>query len=160
MIVFPLKVDKGLVMDDVLKQQALAHKAKKEEAIATVRKQREKSLIPRRTGRPTNAEDRAEMKEIIEKPINHKKQALKLFDQVISAKADTVFKKLLQKAMDDDDRDQMAALKLVTDRLAPVTQFTESGVNGSNNGKVVINIAGLTSPTIEGRVIEAEDVDV
>ena len=146
-------------MDDVLKQQALAHKAKKEEAIATVRKQREKALVPRRTGRPTNEEDRAEMKEIIEKPINHKKQALKLFDQVISAKADTVFKKLLQKAMDDDDRDQMAALKLVTDRLAPVTQFTESGVNGSNNGKVVINIAGLTSPTIEGRVIDAEDVD-
>ena len=146
-------------MDDVLKQQALAHKAKKEEAIATVRKQREKSLVPRRTGRPTNEEDRAEMKEIIEKPINHKKQALKLFDQVISAKADTVFKKLLQKAMDDDDRDQFAALKLISDRLAPVTQFTESGVNGSNNGKVVINIAGLTSPTIEGRVIDAEDVD-
>ena len=146
-------------MDDVLKQQALAHKAKKEEAIATVRKQREKSLVPRRTGRPTVAEDRAEMKEIIEKPINHKKQALKLFDQVISAKADKVFNKLLQKAMDDDDRDQMAALKLVTDRLAPVTQFTESGVNGSNNGKVVINIAGLTSPTIEGRVIDAEDVE-
>ena len=67
------------------------------------------------------------IKEVIEKPLNHKKQALKLFDQVISANADTVFKKLLQKATDDDDRDQMAALKLIADRLAPITQFTEQG---------------------------------
>ena len=149
-------------MDDVLKKQAAAHKAMKEEAIATVRKQRDKSLVPRRTGRPTVAEDRAEMKEIIEKPLNHKKQALKLFDQVISAKADTVFKKLLQKATDDDDRDQMAALKLIADRLAPLANFTEQGAGGVGAGKVVINIAGLSNNSdvsVQGRVIDAEDVE-
>ena len=147
-------------MDGVLMKQAAAHKAMKEEAIATVRKQRDKSLVPRPSrGRPTVVEDRAEMKEIIEKPLNHKKQALKLFDQVISAKADTVFKKLLQKATDDDDRDQMAALKLIADRLAPLANFTEQSASGSGAGKVVINIAGLSSPTIEGRVIDAEDVE-
>ena len=147
-------------MDDVLKQEALAHKAMKEEAMATVRKQREKSLVPRRTGRPTVAEDRAELKEALA-PVNHKKQALKLFDQVISAKADTVFKKLLQKATDDDDRDQMAALKLIADRLAPITQFTETGSGNGSGGKVVINIAGLTADhtVTAGRVIEAEDVE-
>ena len=158
MIVFPVR-DKGLVMDDVLKKQVAAHKAMKDEAMATVRKQREKALVPRPSrGRPTLEEDRAELKEALT-PINHKKQALKLFDQVISAKADVVFKKLLQKASDDDDRDQMAALKLIADRLAPLANFTESGANGSMNGKVVINIAGLSNPTIEGRVIDAEDVD-
>ena len=147
-------------MDDVLKQQVEEQRLKKEEAHAIVKKQRAKALVQRPSrGRPTNEETRTEIKEIIEKPINHKKQALKLFDQVISAKADIVFKKLLQKATDDDDRDQMAALKLISDRLAPIAQFTESGASGSNNGKVVINIAGLTSPTIEGRVIDAEDVD-
>ena len=148
-------------MDDVLKKQAAAHKAMKEEAIATMRKQREKSLVPRRAGRPTVAEDRAEMKEVLA-PVNHKKQALKLFDQVISANADSVFKKLLQKATDDDDRDQMAALKLIADRLAPIAQFTEQGVGGSTNGRVVINISGLTnneSVNVQGRVIDAEDVD-
>ena len=146
-------------MDDVLKKQAAAHKAMKEEAIATVRKQRSKSLVPRRNGRPTVAEDRQEMKELIEKPYNHKKEALKLFDQVISAKADVVFKKLLQKATDDEDRDQMAALKIISDRLAPLANFTEQSAGGSTNGRVVINIAGLSNPTIEGRVIDAEDVD-
>ena len=143
-----------------VKEQAAAHKAMKEEVLAEVQKQRKKALIPRnRVGAPTYAENQAAIKEIIEKPVNHKKQALALFDQVISAKADVVFKKLLQKASDDDDRDQMAALKLIADRLAPLANFTEQGVGGNGAGKVVINIAGLTSPTIEGRVIDAEDVD-
>ena len=149
-------------MDDVLKQEALAHKAMKEEAMATVRKQREKALVPRRTGRPTVAEDRAELKEALA-PVNHKKQAIKLFEQVITANSEKVFNKLLQKAMDDSDRDQMGALKLITDRLAPLTKFDDSGSNGSGAGKVVINISGLSNTdnvTMQGRVIDAEDVDI
>jgi hypothetical protein len=147
-----------------VKEQAAAHKAMKEEVLAEVQKQRRKALIPRdRVGAPSYVENQAAIKEAIEKPINHKKQALKLFDQVISANADKVFKKLLQKASDDDDKDQMAALKLIADRLAPLTSFTESGANGSNSGKVVINIAGLNNSSdvsVQGRVIDAEDVDV
>ena len=150
-------------MDEKLKQEVEAQVQRKKEAHEIVKKQRAKALIPRpNRGTPTYAENQAAIKEVLEKPINHKKQALKLFDQVISAKADTVFKKLLQKAMDDEDRDQMAALKLVTDRLAPVAQFTEQGAGGANSGKVVINISGLNSGSeiTAGRVIDAEDVDV
>ena len=147
-------------MDDVLKKQVEEQRLKKEEALKVVQKQRAKALVPRPSGgRPSNEENTAAIKEVIEKPLNHKKQALKLFDQVISANADTVFKKLLQKATDDDDRDQMAALKLIADRLAPITQFTEQGVTGANNGKVVINISGLTNTTVEGRTIDAEDAE-
>lgn len=142
-----------------VKEQALAHKAFKEEKMAEVRKQREKSLVPRRTGRPTVAEDREELKQAIA-PVNHKKQALKLFDQVISANAEGVFKKLLKKATDDEDKDQMAALKLITDRLAPMTSFAEGTTGGNGAGKVVINISGLNpTATVEGRVIDAEDVE-
>ena len=148
-------------MDEKLKEQVEAHVKMKDDALKVVRKQREKALVSRpNKGRPTNEETRTAVKEVLEKPYNHKKEALKLFDQVISAKADTVFKKLLQKATDDDDRDQMAALKLIADRLAPLANFTEQAAGGNGAGKVVINIAGLTSPTIEGRVIDAEDVDV
>ena len=149
-------------MDDVLKKQVEEQRLKKEEALKVVQKQRAKALVPRPSGgRPSNEENTAAIKEIIEKPLNHKKQALKLFDQVISANADTVFKKLLQKATDDDDRDQMAALKLIADRLAPITQFTEQGSGTGSGGKVVINIAGLSADhtVTAGRVIDAEDVE-
>ena len=145
-----------------VKEEALAHKAMKEEKMAEVRKQREKALIPRRTGRPTVAEDREELKQALQ-PVNHKKQAIKLFEQVISANADKVFKKLLQKAGDDNDKDQMAALKLIADRLAPIANFTDGSSGGGGAGKVVINIAGLhdnnNNVSVQGRVIDAEDVE-
>ncbi len=150
-------------MDDKLKQQLDAHVSQKKEALKIVQEQRKKSLVPRdRAGAPTYAENQAAIKEVIEKPYNHKKEALKLFDQVISANADKVFNKLLQKATDDDDRDQMAALKLIADRLAPITQFTEQAAGGAGAGKVVINIAGLSNNSdvsVQGRVIDAEDVE-
>ena len=151
-------------MDDVLKKQVEEQRLKKEEAHAIVKKQRAKSLVQRPSrGRPSNAENRAEIKEIIEKPLSPRKQALKLFDQVVTANSDKVFNKLLQKAMDDEDRDQMGALKLIADRLAPLANFTEQSAGGNSAGRVVINISGLTSPnidgTIEGRVIDAEDMD-
>jgi hypothetical protein len=142
-----------------VKEEAAAHKAMKEAAMAEVRKQRQKSLVPNKHGRPTLEEDRAALKEVLN-PLSPRKQALKLFDQVVTANSDKVFNKLLQKAMDDEDRDQMGALKLIADRLAPITQFTESGASGSNNGKVVINISGLNqAATVEGRVIDAEDAE-
>lgn len=150
-------------MNEKLQKELDAHMSLKKEAHEIVKKQRAKALVSRpKAGAPTYAENQAAIKEVIEKPLNHKKQALKLFDQVISANADTVFKKLLQKATDDEDRDQMAALKLIADRLAPITQFTEAGVGGANAGKVVINISGLTNNdnvNVQGRVIDAEDVE-
>lgn len=144
-----------------VKEEAMAHKAMKEEAMKVVREQRKKSLTPLRTGRPTNEEDRASLKEVLN-PLSPRKQALKLFDQVVTANSDKVFNKLLQKAMDDEDRDQMGALKLIADRLAPLANFTESGAGGNGAGKVVINIAGLSNTSdvsVQGRVIDAEDVE-
>ena len=142
-----------------IKEEALAHKAMKEKAMKVAREQRQKSLTPLRTGRPTLEEDRAAMKEVLN-PLSPKKQALKLFDEVITANSEKVFKKLLQKALDDADNQQMAALKLVTDRLAPLAKFDDSSSAGGGAGKVVINISGLTNTTVEGRTIDAEDIDV
>ena len=147
-------------MDEKLKQQLDEHMSLKKEAHEIVKKQRAKALVSRpKAGAPTYAENQAAIKEVIEKPYNHKKEALKLFDQVITANSEKIFNKLLQKATDDDDRDQFAALKLIADRLAPIAQFTEQTAGGAGAGKVVINIAGLSSPTIEGRVIDSEDVE-
>ena len=149
-------------MDDKLKQQLDAHVSQKKEALKIVQEQRKKSLVPRdRAGAPTYAENQAAIKEVIEKPYNHKKEALKLFDQVITANSEKIFNKLMQKATDDDDRDQMAALKLIADRLAPITQFTEQGSGAGSGGKVVINIAGLSADhtVTAGRVIDAEDAE-
>lgn len=150
-------------MDEKLKQQLNDHMSLKKEAHEIVKKQRAKALVSRpKAGAPTYAENQAAIKEVIEKPYNHKKEALKLFDQVITANSEKIFNKLMQKATDDEDRDQMAALKLIADRLAPITQFTEQSAGGANAGKVVINISGLSNNenvSVDGRVIDAEDIE-
>ena len=56
----------------------------------------------------------------------------------------------------------MAALKLIADRLAPMTSFAEGTTGGNGAGKVVINISGLSNNqdvNVQGRVIDAEDVE-
>ena len=150
-------------MNPKLQEQIKEQVALKKEAHELIKQQRKKALVSRpKAGAPTYAENQAAIKEVIEKPYNHKKEALKLFDQVITANSEKIFNKLMQKATDDEDRDQMAALKLIADRLAPITQFTEAGVGGANAGKVVINISGLTNNdnvNVQGRVIDAEDVE-
>jgi hypothetical protein len=146
-------------VNEKLKKEVEAQVALKKEAHEVVKQQRKKALIPReRAGAPTYAENQAAIKEALA-PVNHKKQALKLFDQVISANAEKVFKKLLQKASDDDDKDQMAALKLIADRLAPMTSFAEGGAGGSGAGKVVINISGL-NPTPEIKTVDGDIIDM
>lgn len=150
-------------MNEQLSQKVAESKERKAQALKEVQLQRSKALTPRREGRPTLEEDSLAIKEHLDKPKNHRKEALKLFDEVITANSADVFKKLLKKAMDDDDNQQMAALKLLTDRLAPLAKFDDTGANGSNSGKVVINIAGLSNNSdvsVQGRVIDAEDVDV
>lgn len=149
-------------MDEKLKQQLDDHMSLKKEAHEIVKKQRAKALVSRpKAGAPTYAENQAAIKEVIEKPINHKKKALELFDTVITANSEKVFNKLLQKAMDDEDRDQMAALKLMTDRLAPLAKFDDSGSSSGGSGRVTINITGLSQPeikTVEGDVIDMDTV--
>ena len=49
-------------------------------------------------------------------------------------------------------------MKLIADRLAPMTSFAEGTAGGNGAGQVVINISGLNpQATVEGRVIESDE---
>ena len=149
-------------MNEKLKEEVAAQVALKKEAHEVVKKQRKKDLVSRpKAGAPTYAENQAAIKQVLA-PVNYKKRAKELFEQVVSVNSESVYKRLLEKALDPEDRDSMAAIKLITDRLAPVSSFEEN-VGSSGAGKVVINISGLSNTqdvNVHGRVIDAEDVDV
>lgn len=151
-------------MDEKLKKEVEAQVAKKEAAYKIVKNQRKKELVSRpKAGAPTYVENQAAIKDIIEKPLNHKKRAKELFEQVIAVNSESVYKRLLEKALDPEDRDSMAAIKLITDRLAPVSSFEENTASGNGSGRVIINISGLhdnnNAVNVQGRVIDAEDVE-
>tara|TARA_B110000259_G_C13912136_1_gene361313 strand:+ start:275 stop:658 length:384 start_codon:yes stop_codon:yes gene_type:complete len=50
---------------------------------------------------------------------------------------------LIRKAMDDDDKDQFAALKFCAERILPMSAF-DAAKNSNSTPQVTINISGLS----------------
>ena len=85
-----------------------------------------KKKLPR--GRPKGQD--AVMKEYRLRMLNSPKSA-KVLDSIFNA------------ALDDDHKHQAAAWKLVVDRIAPISTFTEA--SGKKSGGIEINITGLSA---------------
>ena len=87
-------------------------------------------------------------------PISKKARTQEILAEMMGKKGKNVVQKVLNKALDDDDSDQMACLKLVMDRLLP-TDYIQK-MKGQGN-QIQINITGIDNPVIESEPI---DVDV
>jgi hypothetical protein len=80
-----------------------------------------------------------------------------------SPKSAKVLEKVFEIALNDDHAGQMAAMKLVLDRIVPASAFdTAKGNNGSGAPQISINITGLTSPSVQTEevVYDIQDVEV
>lgn len=79
-----------------------------------------------------------------------------------SPKSSRVLEKVFEIALNDEHSGQMAAMKLVLDRIVPASAFdTAKGSNGSAP-QISINITGLTSPTVQAEEVmyDIQDVEV
>jgi hypothetical protein len=78
--------------------------------------------------------------------------------RLLSTTGTKVIDTVLRKALDDDDKDQVACLKMCLDRMLPTSLF-EKDAKGQRNA-VTINITGLGETKVEAvEEIEAEIVD-
>jgi hypothetical protein len=78
--------------------------------------------------------------------------------RLLSTTGTKVIDTVLRKALDDEDKDQVACLKMCLDRMLPTSLF-EKDAKGQRNA-VTINITGLGETKIEAvEDIEAEIVD-
>jgi hypothetical protein len=71
--------------------------------------------------------------------------------------SNAIIRKIVHKALNDEDKDQMAALKLCIDRMLPVSYFEDKGASGGAKA-ITINITGVNDKPVE--MIEHEPVDV
>lgn len=76
-------------------------------------------------------------------PESKKARAQMVLAEMLGRKGKYIVQKVLDKALDDEDEDQMACLKLVMDRILPQDYMTKMK-NGS--GGVTIQILGVDSP--------------
>ena len=89
-------------------------------------------------------------------PESKKKRSQEILAVMLSTAGDKVVKKVLNKALDDDDKDQVVCLKMVMDRVIPqdYMQRVKSG------NKIEIQISGVDSPVNINEVQTIDNGDV
>jgi hypothetical protein len=79
--------------------------------------------------------------------------------RLLGTAGDKIIRTLIEKALDPDDKDQIAALKMCVDRVLPLSAFDASKQSGGTP-QISINITGLTGSVDSTPVIEmADDVE-
>ncbi len=120
--------------------------------------------VKRKAGRPRKGEVVAKKKgnrELRGRPAGDKA----IMDEykarmLASPKSARVLEKVFEVALEDGHPGQMAAMKLVMDRIVPASSFDVA--KGANGGipSISINISGLTSPTVEAEEVVYDVSDV
>jgi hypothetical protein len=85
-------------------------------------------------------------------PQSKKARAQEVLAEMLGRKGTYVVQKVLDKALNDDDPDQMACLKLVMDRVLPQDYMAKA----KSSGGVTIQIMGVDSPI----AINEDPIDV
>ena len=77
-----------------------------------------------------------------------------------SPKSAKVLEKVFEIALNDEHTGQMAAMKLVLDRIVPASAFDTAKGNSGSTPQISINITGLTAPTVEAEEVTYDISDV
>ena len=89
-------------------------------------------------------------------PEKTKAKAQEILATMLQGKSTLVVQKIMDKALDDDDADQMACLKLIMDRVLPADYLSK--VKGKSN-QIQINISGVGQDVViadNEEVVDAE----
>jgi len=87
-------------------------------------------------------------------PVNKKARAQEVLAEMLGRKSKYIVQKVLDKALDDNDADQMACLKLVMDRVLPADYLAK--VKGKSN-QIQINITGVGQEVV---IADSQEQDV
>lgn len=78
--------------------------------------------------------------------------------RLLGTSGEKIINTLISKALDPDDKDQAACLKMCIDRVLPLSAFDTTKQSGGTP-QISINITGLTSSVDAAPVIEMADAD-
>lgn len=76
---------------------------------------------------------------------------------LLAVKSDEVISKAIDKALDDEDKDQGMMIKMLMDRMLPLSEF-EPKKDGSRTA-VTITISGVGDAVIEGKKDDISNVE-
>jgi hypothetical protein len=90
-------------------------------------------------------------------PESRKKRSQEILALMLTKKSKAIVQKVLEKAMDDNDKDQMECLKIVMDRIVPKDYM----VKNNKGNQIQINISGIGQEvsTVDMETVEQEEED-
>ena len=112
-------------------------------------------------GRPKKADILAKKKghrETRGRPAGDAARIAEFKARLLGTSGEKIINTLISKALDPDDKDQAACLKMCVDRVLPMSAFDPKAGNGTTP-QISINITGLTSPSVDADVVDMGTID-
>ena len=118
-------------------------------------------IVRRKLGRPLKKDIEAKKKGNrgkVGRPAGDSARIAEFKARLLGTSGDKIIETLIAKALNPDDKDNMAALKLCVDRILPVSVF-DAAKNGGTTPQISINITGLNNPTVDAGVVDMIEDD-
>ena len=129
-------------------------------SVVEVKPERPK-LVRRKVGRPLKKDIEAKKKGNrgkVGRPAGDAARINEFKARLLGTSGDKIIETLIHKALDPNDKDQIAALKMCVDRVLPLSMF-DAAKNSGSVPQISINITGLTSPAVDADVVDMGEVD-
>lgn len=126
----------------------------------------DKDDVPKKRGRgrPRKSEVEAKKKRgVVGRPPGEAARIKEFHARLLATSGETVINTIIKKALDDDDKDQVACLKMCIDRVLPMSYFEKNKDAGRGNVNIQISMVGdAKAEVIDEEVtdVEYETVDV
>lgn len=82
-------------------------------------------------------------------PVETKLRRQEILAEMLSIRSEHIVKRVLDKALDDSDKDQMECIKIVMDRILPKDYMTKNTGKGNNINIQIMGIGETTTDTHE-----------
>lgn len=129
-------------------------------SVVETKKERPK-LVRRKLGRPLKKDIEAKKKGNrgkVGRPAGDSARIAEFKARLLGTSGDKIIETLIAKALNPDDKDNMAALKLCVDRILPVSVF-DAAKNSGSVPAISINITGLSNPAVDADVVDMGTVE-
>jgi len=127
----------------------------------------DKDNVPKKRGRgrPRKTEVEAKKKRgVVGRPPGEASRIKEFHARLLATSGETVINTIITKALDNDDKDQVACLKMCIDRVLPMSYFDKGKDAGRGSVNIQISMVGDKKAEVleqeEPQDIEYETVDV
>ena len=113
--------------------------------------------VKRKRGRPRKTEVEAKKKRgVVGRPPGEAARIKEFHARLLATSGETVINTIIKKALDDEDKDQVACLKMCIDRVLPMSYFEKGKDAGRGNVNIQISMVGDKKTEVVEEVTDVE----